>query len=95
MLLTWRYMARKKSPGELRTQLIRVDKIDHAFLKIISLNLGISIAEVVHRCVSGQLIPAKTEIQHPLPTFQLVRPAIVSDVNNDITFVKKPKILEV
>ena len=54
-------MVRKKSPGELRTQMIRVDKSDAVILKAVSISRGVSIAYVVHLIVCGELVLVKEE----------------------------------
>ncbi len=87
-------MAKRSSPSELNTRTIRVNIDDWRWINSLSLSLGVTVAEVFHKIVTGQGLKAEALITGRVPhtSFRTTpMTSIVTNGSKDIAFRIKPK----
>ncbi len=66
-------MAKRSSPSELNSRTIRVNIDDWRWINSLSLSLGVTVAEVFHKIVTGQDFKVEPQNQIPTPVFFIPR----------------------
>ncbi len=87
-------MAKRSSPSELNSRTIRVNIDDWRWINSLSLSLGVTVAEVFHKIVTGQGLKAEALVTGRVPhtNFRTTpTTAIATNGNKGIAVGIKPK----